>query len=137
MAISKGPYIKKQDYKAISYVWVEALKKKEDRYYNIYKQSDFKTNYSLQLKILPITAILHKSRPFRIIQDLFFSIKLNKTKLLSVNKMMIILLPKDAFQYIGLALLRLIFALAQAYETKLVYFAKDSIEDSYWRIFME
>ena len=136
MAIAKGSHIKKQDCEAIFCMWIEALKK-EDRYYDICKQSNLKTNYPLQLKISPIAEILFKLRLFCIIQYLFFNIKLSKTKLPSTNEAITILLPKDTYQYIESALLRLIFLLVQVRETKPVYFAKGDIKDGSQKIFIE
>ena len=136
-AIDKGPHIKKQDAEAASYAWEEAVKKQEDGYCDIHKWSDIKDHHPPQLKISPIAAMPHKSRPFRIIQDLSFGITLNNKRLPSVNETTTTSSPEDAFKYIGSALPRLIFALAQASEAKPAYFAKGDVEDGYWRIFME
>jgi len=111
-AVEKDPHIKKQDKVAVEYAWSEALEKQKEGYCDIIKWSKLRKNYPPQLKISPIVAILHKSHPFRIIQDLSFGVTVNKVRLPSVNETTIISLPEDALKYIGSALLCLIFAVA-------------------------
>ena len=58
------------------------------------------------------------------IEDLSFSLTVNKVHLPSVNETTIASLLENALKYIGLVLLRLIFTIAQSIESKLAFMAK-------------
>ena len=75
----------------------------------------FKGNFPTKMKVSPIVAIPHKSKEFRSIMDLLFSLKLTKHgRVPSVNKKSDNTAPGGAIDQIGHILLCLIHALSEA-----------------------
>jgi hypothetical protein len=86
-----------------------------------------KDNPPAQLKISPIAAIPHKSRGFRSILDLSFSLCLtNGGVLLSVNNTTIKIAPKGALNTLGHALSRIIHAFTETKDddSMMIFMAK-------------
>ena len=55
----------------------------------------------------------------------------------SVNETSSLMAPREALQYIGTALPRIIHAIATVTEAAPYYFAKADIQDGFWRVFIE
>ncbi len=99
--------------------------------------TSIKDNPPPQLKISPIAAIPHKSRSFRSILDLLFSLWLKNGGILhSVNNITVKLAPKGALDQLGHSLSRIIHAFAEALDNKDVrnFMAKWDIKDGFWRM---
>ena len=94
-------------------------------------------NHPPQLKVSPIAATPHKSRPFRMILDLSFRLKVNNMIMPSVNDSTVKLGPQEALNYIGSALPRLIYAMATARQNYPMLFTKADIQDGFWKIFTD
>jgi hypothetical protein len=94
---------------------------------------DIKDNPPPQLKILPIAANPHKSKAFRSIVDLSFSLRLKNGGILeSVNKSTVKMAPKGALDQLGQSLSRIIHAFAKAEEDSKIFMAKWDIKDGFW-----
>ena len=91
-----------------------------------------------QLKISPISAVPHKSRKWRAILDLSFSLHLDVHRQLpSVNASTIKTAPAGAIDQIGHSLARIIHAVAEAADDELIYAAKWDVKDGFWRMGVE
>ena len=76
---------------------------------------DIKRSPPQQLKVSPIAMIPHKSRGFRAILDLAYSLRLaSGQQLPSVNEMTTKLAPRGAIDQMGHTLSRIIHAFAEA-----------------------
>lgn len=83
----------------------------------------------------PIAAVPHKSKPFRSILDLSFSLKLTSTmSIASVNDTTTKTAPQAAVDQLGHALSRLIHAFSEAGENDKVFMAKWDVKDGFWRL---
>ena len=60
-----------------------------------------------------------------------------RIKYLSVNDIIECIAPLDALAFIGLALLRMLFAIAMAPKTTPILLSKADIEDGFWKVFIE
>ena len=93
---------------------------------------DIKDNPPPQLKISPIAAIPHKSKAFRSILDLSFSLRLTNGGILeSVNDSTVKMAPRGALDQLGQALSRIIHAFAAADEDAKIFMAKWDIKDGF------
>ena len=134
-AIDDGSHIKPSDTAEAEYAWKEASQKQEEGYCTTLRWSDISDKHPKQLKVSPIAAIPHKSRPFRVIQNLSNRIKINKVEMASVNDTTKRIAPKEALHCIGQAVPRILHAVASAPISKPVLFSKADIQDGFWRIF--
>ena len=91
-----------------------------------------------ELKLSPISQIPHKSRAYRTILDLAFSLltKMGK-RVPSVNSTTIPTAPEAALTQMGSVLPRLIIAMAQSPDDATIYFSKFDIQDGFWRMINE
>ena len=115
----------------------EAIKKVNARQSKIIQWDNIKDNPPAQLKISPIAAIPHKSRGFRSILDLSFSLHLKNGGILpSVNDTTIKTAPKGAFDQLGHALSQIIHAFAESGNTPdaKIFVAKWDVKDGFWRM---
>ena len=84
---------------------------------------------------MPIAAIPHKSKAFRSILDLSFSLRLKNGRILeSVNDSTIKVAPKTSLDQLGQSLSRIIHAFAEAEEDAKIFMAKWDIKDGCWRM---
>ncbi len=92
-----------------------------------------KDNPPKELKILPIAAILHKSKDFRSILDLLFHLRLKNGRVrMSVNNTTKKTAPAGAINQIGECLSRVIHAFAEADNDAKIFMAKWDITDGFW-----
>ena len=79
--------------------------------------------------------IPHKSKPFRCIVDLSFSLKQAGTTYSSVNSNTIPCAPPQAMTQLGSSLPRLLATMVQNWNPNFpFYFAKLDIKDGFWRV---
>lgn len=114
----------------------EALAKVNDKLCRLVPWKDIQHNPPPNLKISPIAAIPHKSRLFRMILDLAFSLKVNHTPITSVNDATNkALAPQHAMYELGNVIPRIIHALAAAPNTGIPFlFSKVDLKDGFWRM---
>ena len=96
---------------------------------------NFKGDLPTKMKVSPIVEIPHKSKSFRSILDLSFSLKLTlHGSVPSVNENSEKTAPGGAIDQIGHVLLRLIRALAEAPDGAKIFQEKWDIKDGFWRL---
>ncbi len=94
-----------------------------------------KYNPPLQMTVSPIAAIPHKSKPYRSILDLSFSLRLRDGATLpSVNDSTTKTAPSGAINQLGHSLQRIIHAFAEADKSNKIFMAKWDIKDGFWRL---
>ena len=87
------------------------------------------------MKVSPIAAIPHKSKSFRSILDLSFSLKLTPHgRVTSVNEQSKKTSPGGAIDQIGHVLLRLIYTFTEAPDCAKIFEEKWDIKDGFLRI---
>ncbi len=113
--VARGPHQLAMLPEAIEHFRLEAIEKVDAGQANSVKWNDIKNAPLPQLKILPIAAILHKSKEFRLILDLSFTLRLYNGSLQpSVNNTTVKTAPRVAIDQLGHSLVRMINAFAEA-----------------------
>ena len=79
----------------------------------------------------PIAAIPHKSRAYRLILDLSFGLRVGGETKKSVNDTSSPAAPREALDYIGMTLPRIIHAVASAATNTPCLFAKADVKDGF------
>ncbi len=96
---------------------------------------NIKNNPPKELKILPIAAILHKSKDFCYILDLSFCLCLVTSEVLaSVNDTTKKTVPAGAINQINKCLSCVIHAFPKADDAAEIFMAKRDIKDGFWRM---
>ena len=104
-AVALGPHQLSQYTKALAHFAVECAEKVRVGQAKLVLWEDIKDNPPPQLKILPIAANPHKSKAFRSIVDLSFSLCLKNGGILeSVNNSTVKMAPKGALDQLGQSL---------------------------------
>ncbi len=120
---------------AIAHFSTEAAEQVCTKQAHIVAWDDIEDNPPQQLKILPIAAILHKSKAFRSILDLLFCLCLHNGRVLAaVNNTTEKTAPKGTIDQIGDCLSRIIYAFTEADPRAKVFMAKWDIKDGFWRM---
>ncbi len=134
-AITQGPHKSALEPAVIEHFRIEIKEKVNKGQARVVLWDDIKDAPPSQLKISAVAAIPHKSRAFRSILDLSFSLRLgNNGRVPSVNEMTVRLAPKGAIDQIGHSLKRIIHAFAEAEDDKQIFMAKWDIQDGFWRL---
>ncbi len=121
-AIVRGPHISALIPEVSAQLDREVHDKCANGQARLVKWSDIQHDIPEQLKISPIVMVPHKSRAYRAILDLSFSVKLDPgTTIPSVNSTTTKLAPKGAIDQLGHALPRLIHAFATADPTAKIF----------------
>ena len=96
---------------------------------------DIKDNPPPQLKISPISTIPHKSKVFRSILDLSFSLRLKNGGILeSVDDSTVKMVPRGALDQLGQALSQIMHAFAKADDNAKIFMAEWDIKDGFWHM---
>ena len=134
-ALKRGPHISAKNPTAAKYLHEETQEKLKGGYIRIVKWKDIKHNFPKNLKISPVAMIPHKSRSFRCILDLSFKLKVNGTKINSVNETTTTQSPQKSMAQLGWVIKRIITTMAHNYNTnKPFFFSKCDIKDGFWRM---
>ena len=139
-AVERGPHRSALSSEALQHFADETREKVNAGQAKIVNWDDIKDNPPPQLKVSPIAAIPHKSRSYRSILDLSFSLRLKNGGILpSVNDTTIKTAPKGALDQLGHALSRIIHAFAEADDTPdaKIFMAKWDVKDGFWRMMCE
>jgi hypothetical protein len=139
-AVDRGPHKSALSDEALQHFAQEATEKVNAGQAKIVEWDSIKDNPPTQLKISPIAAIPHKSRGFRSILDLSFSLRLKNGGILpSVNDTTIKTAPKGALDQLGHSLSRIIHAFAESDDSQDVniFMAKWDVKDGFWRMMCE
>ena len=138
-AIDHGAHKSARDPVAAKSCRREALDRAAEGGCRIIKWSSIKDNPPPNLKISPIAAIPHKSRLYRMILDLSFELKVDGTKLRSVNDSSDKdLAPHHSMYELGNVIPRIIWQMALAPDTGVpILFSKIDLKDGYWRMVVD
>ena len=140
-AIDKGPHVSALVPDAMRQLQLEVEEKVAKGQVRVVEWDDIKHNPPPELKISPIAMIPHKSRAYRAILDLSFSLRLEADKIIdSVNNTTTKTALQGAIDQMGHALTQIIHAMAEADESgtdKKVFMAKWDIKDGFWRLVCE
>ena len=113
----------------------ETVEKVRNGFAKIIRYGDIKDRLPENLKISPVAMIPHKSRKFRCILDLSFCLKIDGTKMPSVNSSTTQTAPQNSMDELGRVLERLGSLMASAPESSPNFlFSKLDIADDFWRV---
>ena len=134
-AIDRGPHKSALAPDAIAQLTAEVREKVAAGQARIVDWMDIRDDPPAQLKISPISMIPHKSRKYRTILDLSFSLRLRGGgRIPSVNEASIKSAPKGSIDQLGHSLSRIIHAMATAPTDAKIFMAKWDIKDGFWRM---
>ena len=134
-AVARGPHVSALSTEALEHFAAESAEKVAAGYCRLVKWDDIKANPPSYMKVSPIAAIAHKSKAFRSILDLAFSLKLSPTEWIpSVNENTEKTAPTWACDPMGHVLQRVIHAFAQANEAAKIFEVKWDIKNGFWRM---
>jgi hypothetical protein len=133
-AINKGAHPSALVQEATEQLRRETMEKVSKGQARIVRWDDIKHDPPAELKISPIAMIPHKSRGFRAILDLSYSVRLQHKRLPSVNESTVKTAPQGAIDQMGHVLSRIIHAFAEAKEDSKIFLAKWDIKDGFWRL---
>ena len=134
-AIDRGPHVSALIPQAAHQLDLEVADKVKNGQARLVHWNDIRSNPPPNLKISPVAMVPHKSRPFRAILDLSFSLRLSPTEIVpSVNSTTKKTAPQGAVSQLGHCLGRIIHAFAAADETSNIFLAKWDIKDGFWRL---
>ena len=132
-AIDHGPHQSALAPDAIDQLQAEVAEKVHCGQARIIEWNVIKDNPPPELKISPISMIPHKSRKYRTILNLSFSLRLKDgSRVPSVNKNTVKTAPAGAIDQIGHSLARVIHAFASTSPDEKVLMAKWDIKDGFW-----
>ena len=134
-AIRRGPHISALIPEAMKQLDAEVAEKVRTNQARLIRWKDIQSDPPPELKISPVAMIPHKSRPYRAILDLSFSVKLTPTESIpSVNSTTTKTAPKGSIDQLGHSLNRIIYAFATAPDDARIFMAKWDIKDGFWRL---
>ena len=134
-AIDRGPHKSALHPDAISQLHEEVATKVKAKQACIVDWNDIKHNPPLQLKVLLIAMVPHKSCCFRTILDLSFAIRLTDgSRIPSVNNATTKLAPRGAINQMGHSLSHIIHAFMSTSDDEKVFMAKWDIKDGFWQL---
>ena len=137
-AAQRGPHVSSLEPDAIEQLQMEARDKEKQDFAKIYKWDEVKQNPPPNLKLSPLAMIPHKSRKYRAILDLSFSLTIDGYNIPSVNEATNKCAPEEAMNQLGSVLPRVIEALAHAPdEGGDIMMSKLDIADGFWRMVCE
>ena len=133
--MQRGPHTSAKAKRAITQLREETKGKIANNYARIVKWGDIKSNIPKKLKISPVAMIPHKSKSYRCILDLSFSLFKKGQKYKSVNETTNRLGKKEAMVQLGSSLQRLVAHLADNHHLDRPFkFTKLDIKDGFWRV---
>jgi len=133
--IDRGPHKSALEPDALKHFAAEVADKVAKGHACVVLWDDNTHNHPKQLKIIPVAAIPHKSRAYRSILDLSFTLRLDDEGTVpSVNDTTQKLAPQGAIGQLGHSLKRIIHAFAEADDDAVILMAKWDIQDGFWRL---
>jgi hypothetical protein len=133
--LRKGPHRSSLKAEAIRQLRRETKDKCAQGYARIIRWGDIKNEIPKKLKISPVAMIPHKSKQYRCILDLSFSLFDNGKEYTSVNETTVKQAKPQAMAQLGHCLKRIVSTMADNYvPTKPFMFTKLDIKDGFWRL---
>jgi hypothetical protein len=134
-AVEQGPHASALSAKALKHFKHKAAKKVAMGQATIVEWDMIKDNPPPQMKVSPIAAIPHKSKPYRSIFDLSFSLRLRDgTTLPSVNDSTTKMAPSGTINQLGHSLQQIIHPFAETDKNNQIFMAKWDIKDGFWQL---
>jgi hypothetical protein len=134
-AINHGPHKSALKPNAIAHCKEEVRDKVAKGQARVVLWDDFKHNHPPQLNVLPVVAIPHKSRVYRSILDLSFTLCLEDGDVIeSVNKTIEKWASRGAINQLGHSLKQIIHAFAEVDDNAVILMAKWDIQDKFWQL---
>ena len=131
----RGPHESALSEEQISHFSDEAKEKVASNQARLVCHKCFKYDFPTKTKVSPIAAIPHKSKAFRSILYLSFSLKLTPHgRVPSVNENIKKTVPGGAIDQIGHVLLSFIHAVTEAPDYTKIFQEKWDIKDGFWRL---
>ena len=133
--IEKGPHVSALIPAAITQLQEETKQKITNGYARTVKWKDIKDDIPKKLKISPLAMIPHKSKKYRCILDLSFSLNYDGAIYDSVNDTTVKLAKQQSMTQLGSTLQRLVALMAKNHDLKKPFkFTKLDIKDGFWRM---
>jgi len=133
--VNHRPHISAKSLEAAACLRQEALEKVAQGEAKIIKWENMKNTPYPNLKILPLTAIVHKSRLYWAILDLSFQLQLHGIWLPSVNAKMVPLSDHKAMEQMSKVLWHLVATVAGTKNNHTpIVFARWDIKDGFWHL---
>ena len=131
----RGPHRSDLTKKAGRQLHQETADKIAHKYACVLKWGEIKDKVSQKLKISPGAMIPHKSKPYRCIIDILFTLFNKEVNLASVNNKTKNLERPENMDQLGLVLKRMIHTMAKYFHHGLpIKFSKIDAKDGFWRM---
>lgn len=134
LMLHRGPHRSALAKKAVCQLRQETNDKVKHQYARVVRWGDIKNNIPKKLKISPVAMIPHKSKPYRCILDLSFTLYHEGIKFASVNENTEKLAKPEAMVQLGLVLKRIIHRMALNKQGLPFKFTKLDVKDGFWRM---
>jgi hypothetical protein len=133
--LHKGPHKSSKSREAIRQLRKETKEKIRCGYARVVKWGDIKENVPKKLKISPVAMIPHKSKKYRCILDLSFTLFQKGIHYTSVNANTTKRAKPEAMAQLGHCLKRLVATMTDNFDPKKPFiFSKLDIKDGFWRM---
>ena len=134
-ALRRGPHQSAASPEASVFLHDEVNEKVKSGYARVVKWGAIKNNIPPNLKISPVALVPHKSRQWRTILDLSFSLRYKGGIIPSVNSSTVKQAPAEAMVQLGQCFQRILYTMATNYNPQQPFaFAKLDIKDGFWRM---
>ena len=135
LLLRRGPHRSTLQKAALRQLRKETTEKIKHGYARVVRWGDIKNNIPPKLKISPVAMIPHKSKPYRCILDLSFTLHDKGTSYASVNATTDKKSLPQSMAQLGLCIQRMIATLADNYNLQNPFqFVKLDIKDGFWRM---
>jgi hypothetical protein len=135
LLLKRGPHKSSTKKDAVRQLRAETLEKIEMGYARVISWKDIKDNIPKKLKISPVAMIPHKSKKYRCILDLSFTLFHEGKEYVSVNDTTTRQAKPEAMAQLGFCLQRIVATLADNMNiNKPFIFSKLDIKDGFWRM---
>ena len=135
LMLARGPHRSAQNKKAVRQLRQETQEKIKHNYARVVRWGEIKNDIPTKLKVSPVAMIPHKSKPFRCILDLSFTLRHNGVTYSSVNERTTKLARPEAMAQLGQVIRRLIHHMAiHRHHGHSFKFAKLDVKDGFWRM---
>ena len=135
LLLKKGPHQSSKKRDAVIQLRKETIENISNGYAQTVKWGDIKNDIPPKLKISPVAMIPHKSKKYRCILDLSFTLHHKGIAFSPVNETTVKKAPQESMAQLGLCLKRLVALMADNYDPQKPFvFSKLDIKDGFWRM---
>ena len=135
LLLRRGPHRSSMRKAAIRQLRKETIEKIENGYARKVRWGDIKHNIPKKLKISPVAMIPHKSKQYRCILDLSFTLHHEGQEYTSVNDTTTRMAHPEAMAQLGQCLQRIVAHMADNFDPNHPFmFSKLDIKDGFWRM---